>query len=267
MDSLLAAGIFEMELFDGTLAEIQAADGPRYVLRRNPVRADELAKSRADKIKSLTATVATANAYLEGHPRAKTARQLKICEARAKKLCINGLVRLSAEDRSITLSEDEDAKNEAARLDGCYAMRTDLPKELVSKEVIHDRYKDLIQVEWAFRESKMTHLEMRPVYVRNEARTRGHAFVVMLAYLIVKHLRKCWLAIDGTPQEALNRLASLTSIEVRIVGQSPYSQIPTPSDDVRHLFDAAGVSIPTVLPFQAATVSTKKKLPPHRKQK
>lgn len=267
IDGLLAAGVIQMELFDGILAEIEAEDGQRYVLRRNPVRAAELAVSRAAKLQTLSETVATANAYLEDHLRAKTARQLNICETRAKKLCVNGLVNITTDKRAITLSINEEAMAEDSRLDGCYAMRTDLQKETVSKEVVHDRYKDLQQVEWAFRDSKMTHLELRPVYVRNGARTRGHAFVVMLAYLIVQHLRKCWLPINGTVPEGLNSLASLTAVEVRIAGRPPYTQIPAPREDVRRLFEAADVSIPTVLPFQTAVVSTKKTLPRHRKQK
>ena len=267
IDGLLAAGVIQMELFDGILAEVEAEDGQRYVLRRNPVRAAELAVSRAAKIQTLSETVATANAYLEDHLRAKTARQLNICEIRAKKLCVNGLVNITTDKRAITLSINEEAMAEDSRLDGCYAMRTDLQKEAVSKEVVHDRYKDLQQVEWAFRDSKMTHLELRPVYVRNGARTRGHAFVVMLAYLIVQHLRKCWLPINGTVPEGLNSLASLTAVEVRIAGRPPYTQIPAPREDVRRLFEAADVSIPTVLPFQTAVVSTKKTLHRHRKQK
>ena len=51
---------------------------------------------------------------------------------------------------------------------------------------MHDRYKDLTQVEWAFRDSKSVRLEMRPVYLRAESRTSGHAVVVMLAYLMAR---------------------------------------------------------------------------------
>ena len=115
----------------------------------------------------------------------------------------------------MALTVDEAALTEAARLDGCYALRTDLPKALVAKEVVHDRYKDLAQVEWAFRDSKSVHLEMRPVYLRDENRTRGHAVVVMLAYLMVQELRRRWRDMDLTVQEGLDRLASLCVIEVR----------------------------------------------------
>ena len=267
IDSLLAAGVVQMDLFDQSLAEVEGPDGERYVLRRNPIRTKELAASRADKIAALTTTVTEANTYLGEHPKAKTATQLKNCENRVKKLRIEGLVNIAIEERCIVMSTNDEAIAEAARLDGCYVIRTDLKKESVSREIIHNRYKDLAMVEKAFRDCKLSHLEMRPVYVRNEARTRGHALVVMLAYLIGQHLRHCWRAIDGTVQEGLDSLACLTSVEVRLGTLAPYSQIPSPREDVRKLFEAANVSIPTVLPAQTANVSTRQKLPDRRKHK
>ena len=100
----------------------------------------------------------------------------------------------------MALTVDQEALTELARLDGCYALRTDLPKAVDRKGVVHDRYKDLAQVEWAFRDSKSVHLEMRPVYLRAENRTRGHAVVVMLAYLMAQELRRRWRDIDLTVQ-------------------------------------------------------------------
>ena len=126
---------------------------------------------------------------------------------------------------------------------------------------MHDRYKDLAQVEWAFRDSKSVHLEMRPVYLRAENRTRGHAVVVMLAYLMAQELRRRWRDSDLTVQEALDRLAGLCVTEVRIGGRPSYNQVPTPRDDVRRLFEAANVAIPTALPLAPARVATKTKTP------
>jgi len=54
-------------------------------------------------------------------------------------------------------------------------LKTDLSSTAASKELIHQRYKDLALVEWAFRTSKTVQLEMRPIYVRLASRTRGHA--------------------------------------------------------------------------------------------
>ena len=162
---------------------------------------------------------------------------------------------------------DEAALTEAARLDGCYALRTDLPKTVVAKEIVHARYKDLAQVEWAFRNSKTVQLEMRPVYLRDENRTRGHALVVMLAYLMTQALRQRWRDIDLTVQEGLDRLASLCLIEVIIGGRPAYHRVPTPRDDVRRLFEAADVAVPAALPLAPARVATKQSLPQRRKVK
>jgi hypothetical protein len=49
IESLLNTGVVQMSLFDLPLAEVQA-DGVRYILRRNPVRAAELAASRQSKL-------------------------------------------------------------------------------------------------------------------------------------------------------------------------------------------------------------------------
>jgi len=48
IQTLLKAGVLQMDLFDAELCEVND-EGVRYVLRRNPLRADELAASRADK--------------------------------------------------------------------------------------------------------------------------------------------------------------------------------------------------------------------------
>jgi hypothetical protein len=90
-------------------------------------------------------------------------------------------LQVEAEGRTLRLRLDETAQGHAARLDGCYVLKTDLPRTVVAAQVVHDRYKDLALVEQAFRTCKTTYLELRPWYVRTEASTRGHALVVMLA--------------------------------------------------------------------------------------
>ena len=267
IDGLIAAGVLQMDLFEQALAEVEGKDGERYVLRRNPARAEELAASRQDKLSTLQTAGQTADKYLREHPRAAAKTQVSRLKARAKTLNIDKFVQIAAEGRSVALTVDQDALTELARLDGCYALRTDLPKAVVSKDVVHDRYKDLAQVEWAFRDSKSVHLEMRPVYLRAENRTRGHAVVVMLAYLMAQELRRRWRDSDLTVQEGLHRLAGLCVTEVRIGGRPSYHQVPTPRDDVRRLFDAASIAIPTALPLAPARVATKKKLPQRRKVK
>jgi transposase len=265
IDGLIATGVLQMDLFEETLAEVEGQDGERYVLRRNPARAEELAASRQDKLTTLRAAGAAADQYLREHPRAAEKTQVSRLKTRAEALRVDKFVRIAAERRAVSLTVDQDALSELARLDGCYALRTDLPAALVAKEVVHERYKDLTRVEWAFRDSKSVHLEMRPVYLRAENRTRGHAVVVMLAYLMAQELRRRWRDIDLTVQEGLDRLASLCVTEVRFGGRPSYNQVPTPREDVRQLLEAADIAIPTALPLAPARVATKRKLPQRRK--
>jgi hypothetical protein len=267
IDGLIEAGVLQMDQFEETLAEVEGEDGERYVLRRNPARTAELAASRQDKLAGLQTAAEAANTYLNEHPRAAAKTQLATLKARAKTLNIDKFVGVAEQERRVAVTVDQAVLTEAARLDGCYALRTDLPKTLIAKEIVHDRYKDLARVEWAFRDSKSVQLEMRPVYLRAENRTRGHALVVMLAYLLVQVLRQRWRAIDLTVQEGLDRLASLCLVEVNLGGRPSYLQVPTPRDDVRPLFDAAGVAIPAALPLALARVATRRKLPQRRKVK
>src|SRR5208283_4434652 len=139
----------------------------RYVLRCNPARAEELAASRADELKTLQTAADAANAYLSKHPRAAAKTQIARLKAKSETLHVDKFVAVADEGRRVVVTVDEAVLAEAARLDGCYALMTDLPKVVVDKQIVHDRYKDLAQVEWAFRDSKTVQLEMRPVYLRD----------------------------------------------------------------------------------------------------
>src|SRR5256884_6290809 len=53
IDKLLRTGTLQMDLFDQELAEVLADEGLRYVLRRNPVRAQEVRETRHAKLTTL----------------------------------------------------------------------------------------------------------------------------------------------------------------------------------------------------------------------
>jgi transposase len=192
---------------------------------------------------------------------------LRLLENRRQKLRLAQWVKLSIEGREIRVAKDHPALREIAKLDGCYVLKTDLSREAASKETVHERYKDLALVEWAFRESKTVPLEMRPIYVRRKSRTRGHAFVVMLAYALIKELATRWQPLDLTVKEGIDQLATVCLTEVRINDQAPSHQVPTPRDTLQRLLDAAQVRLPKVLPSRGVTVNTKTKLQNRRKQK
>jgi hypothetical protein len=165
----------------------------------------------------------------------------------------------------ITIGKDPEALAEASKLDGCYVLKTDLSQTAASKDIVHDRYRDLALVEWAFRESKTVHLEMRPVHVRLETRTRGHTFVVMLAYSIIRALAMLWRDLDLTVQEGLDQLATLCMTEVLLPGKLASYQLPKPRDGVQKLLDAAQVRLPAKIVPKASRVVTKAKLTARRK--
>jgi hypothetical protein len=265
IETLLEGGQLQMSFFDVALAEVETEAGDRYVLRRNPQRAEEINASREAKYHALERAVQTANAYLREHPRAKAPRALEKLQRRAEKLNISSWVTLTLTERTLTLEKDLEALTETAKLDGCYVLKTDLDTATASKDLVHARYKDLAQVEWAFRESKTAHLEMRPIFVRQEDRTRGHAVVIMLAYLILQTLAEAWRKLDLTVQEGLDQLATLCLTQVQIANQAPTYHIPAPRESLQPLLNAANVRLPKKLPHPGIRVTTKTKLTQRRK--
>jgi hypothetical protein len=262
--SLIKKGVFQLELFDEQLCEIQD-NGVRYVLRRNPVRAKEMAASRASKLGALQTLADEQNRYLAEHPRADEYKAWKKVSDKDTKLRLSSIVTVTASDRHINVDVDTKYMAYLAELDGCYVIKSDLPDEAADKELIHDRYKDLAMVETAFRTCKTTHLEVRPVFVRTEANTRGHVLVVMLAYLIVRALKRAWKDFDLTIEEGLKELDKICAMNLSVKGGEACLRIPEPSPTARELLDVLDVKLPPFLPKSKAKVDTKKKLPSRRK--
>jgi transposase len=267
IEKLLNENVFQMTFFDEDLGEVLSETAVRYIFRRNPVRAKEIAQNRADKLAKLTRELDKLNEYLSHHLRAAPTIALKRLTAVADKLAISKWATITITDRHLSISIDHEAQQNAAKLDGCYVIKTDLSADQASKVLVHDRYKDLASVERAFRSSKTAHLEMRPIYLRLEKRTRAHALVVMLAYKIIQHLASCWCHIDSTVEEGIKELTQLCLVQVSTKNTHAYSNVPTPRDSVRSLLNAANIKLPKALTASGVTVSTKKKLQPQRIQK
>jgi len=143
-------------------------------------------------------------------------------------------------------------------------LKTDLTPQQANKEIVHDRYKELAAVERTFRTCKTAHLEVRPIFVRREARTRAHAFVVMLAYRIIQYLASCWSAFDTTVEEGLHALTTLGLVEVAPPHAASYHCIPTPRDALARLLHRADITLPKAFSLSGTRVATKKKLQSER---
>ena len=133
IEKLLKQGTLQLDLFDPEVAEVLADEGIRYVLRRNPVRAQEVRDTRHAKLATLQAQGAKHNHYLTDHPRANAQGALQKLVAKAEKLRLTDWVELTVEERAITLTIKEDAQQEAAKLEGCYVLKTDLTPQQANK--------------------------------------------------------------------------------------------------------------------------------------
>lgn len=202
IERLLRQGVFQMGLFEEKLAEV-TDDGVRYVLRRNPERAREVARSREAKLTKVNTLVEQKNLYLAKHHRAKVAVAQRDIQAKIERLKMETRAKVESHESILELVIDEAAQKEEAKLDGCYVIKTDLPVETANAKTVHDRYKDLAEVERAFRTFKKGHLEVEPTFVRTEKSTRGHVFVVMLAYLLERESR--WAGLAGSGDDGSRR--------------------------------------------------------------
>jgi len=141
IESLLKIGQLQMQLFDEELAEVtDVEDGVRYVLRRNPQRAAEVAAGRQDKVRVIEKLVSQQNAYLAKHPRASVAVAMGRVRKKIEQLRLSTCFSVSSVERTLTWPRDEAAWQERSKLDGCYCLKTDLKGEEATKELVHNRY-------------------------------------------------------------------------------------------------------------------------------
>lgn len=259
IETLLKSGTFQLSLFDNTLVEVQDGD-TRYVLRRNPVRAQEIAAARSSKETSVEKLLKKENLYLTEHPGAKVETSIKSINSKITQLKLYRWLSISAKGRKLILVTNGENKKEESKLDGCYAIKTDLLEKNVSYQDVHNRYKDLAMVESAFRTVK-GNLEIRPVYVRKEANTRGHVLVVMLAYMVMQELDKSWKHLYLTVEEGLRSLSTITLLNFSF-GEKSFQQIPEPRKKNKQMLNAINVDLPKILSINRANVVTRK---PRRK--
>ena len=179
-----------LELFDHQrLTELEHG-GTRYVLCHNPQREDRDRETRLrllalteQKLESLRANVA--------------AGRVKNKDVIARRLYrwLNrwGMQRFFAvtyDEGVFTYARREDEIERYARLDGCYAIRSNAAPVRQTTEDLRDRYKDLKYVEQAFRTMKTTDIQTRPIRHFNEPQVRGHLFACFLAYRVIWELRQ-----------------------------------------------------------------------------
>lgn len=241
----------------------------RIITRMNPIRRDEMAATRQKIRLQMEAAIERANKYLAEHPKARVSIQLRDANKRLTRGSLDSWMHIESDEatRTLVLKADEELLKEHVKLDGCYALKTDMPQSAASKEVVHERYGDLQLVERAFRTLKTGHLEMRPWHVITEDNTRAHALTAMLSLKIRRRLAQAWSGLDMTVEEGLTELGrwSVQEIVNTETGEIVGRILPEPTEIQRKLIEATGVKVPTKAPPAGPVVVTRTKLNENRK--
>lgn len=258
--TLIKQQVFTLDMFQSTSNTVRH-NGLRYILRRNPIRQQEIQDIREKKRRSIENLVNEKNIYLKKSKRASMTAASKIVNTKLKNLAIDKWLKVKAKERKLALEVDQKSLDELSELDGCYVIKTNVQEspEATSK-IIHDRYKDLALVEWAFRTCKEEFLELRPHYVRKEKRTEGHVFIVMLAYKIARYLAQCWRDIGVTIEEGIQELDSICLNTIMNAKNGAFKVIPKPRLLGRKLLEALEIQLPKIVPDKGVAISPRKKL-------
>jgi len=210
---LIKEDVIQLNLFSKDLVEIEN-QGERYVLCTNPILEQEHAQTRSSlklkfeeslheimlsyqsrKSKNLINKKRLANGdknkklvcqfsekQLDGYKyRVRKAQEKYQMQSFFEVLITN-------EDFNVQFKLEK--YSQARQLDGKYVIVTNVSPEKMTKETIRKEYKNLKHVEHAFRDMKTVKLDIRPIFHVNENTTRGHVFVTMFAYAIVRELEK-----------------------------------------------------------------------------
>ena len=194
---LIDKGYVERSLFDEVnLAEISSPKfpGERLVACYNPI----LAERRDRKRRELLAATENKFQKIAADVSRRTSTPLTKAEIGVKvggvlnKFKVGKHFKLTIEDNRFEWQRKQEAIQRETALDGIYVIRTSEPAERLSAENAVRSYKQLADVEQAFRWIKSLDVLVRPIRHRLEDRVRAHVFLCMLVYYVEWHLKQAW---------------------------------------------------------------------------
>jgi transposase len=192
---LVDAGGIQMGLFDErNLYECTHEEfpGERLIVCRNPELAEHRAAKRQALIEATVRELETVQRMV-ANGRLKDPEKIGVRAGRViNKYKVAKHFVLEIEAQHFAFHIDETHVAEEAALDGLYVIRTPLPATQLSSDDAVRYYKDLGQVESAFRTLKSDDLKIRPIHHRTEERVRAHLFLCLLAYYVTWHMREAW---------------------------------------------------------------------------
>jgi transposase len=192
---LVENGYLQMSLFDQKdLAEIRSPEFPseRLVACFNPLLAEERGRKRQELLRATEKELERIAKQVAGRTRTPLGKD-EIGKKVGKvvnrfKVGKHFVVTIGEGTFSFVRNEAQIQREEA--LDGIYVIRTSESAERLSAEDTVRSYKNLGQVERAFRSFKGIDLLIRPIWHHTEDHVRAHIFICMLAYYVEWHMRK-----------------------------------------------------------------------------
>ncbi|HEY9702585.1 MAG TPA: IS1634 family transposase [Allocoleopsis sp.] len=200
----------QLGLFDEVnLVEFSSEEYPneRLIACRNPLIAE---KNNHEREELLLAVEKELNQIVESTKREKRALkgQDKIALRVGKvlnKYRVNKYYSLEIEDPSFNYQRKSELIAQEKALDGVYVMRTSVPEDVMSSADTVCAYKNLSQVESAFRCYKSIDLKVRPIYHYKGDRVKAHIFLCMLAYYVEWHLKQALAPLLFEDEETENK--------------------------------------------------------------
>lgn len=238
IQKLVKQQVIQLSLFDERdLAEVSSPEypGERLIVCRNPLLAAERDRTRREllaaaekKLEAIVQAVTRANQPLRG--------KAKIALRVGRELTNSKMLKhfeLTIEDDSFSYRRLDTQIAAEAALDGLYVIRTSVTSDVLSPSQTVSAYKQLSQVEWAFRSLKTVDLHVRPIYHWKDDRIRAHVFLCMLAYYLEWHLRQSLaeLLYDDHQREAAE------AKRVSIVAPAPRSEAAKQKERQRQTSD------------------------------
>jgi len=195
VQKLVGAGAIQMSLFDQrNLFEFEHPDWPgeRLIACRNP---DLAARRRARREALVEATTVELDKVrrMVGRGRLHGNDNIGVRVGRV----INTYkmakhVVLHIRDDAFTYEIDQRKVDAEAALDGIYVVRTSVANKTMDTDQAVRGYKQLSNVERAFRCLKSVDLMLRPIRHRLEDRVRAHILLCTLAYYVQWHMIEAW---------------------------------------------------------------------------
>lgn len=199
-------GALQLSLFDQTdLAEITHAGfpGERLIACRNPLLAAERSRKRGELLAATEKELEKVKAATKRKSRPLRGTE-RIAVAVGKALGHYKMAKhfhYRIRNNGFTYERNQASIERESALDGIYVIRTTVPTASASSEQAVRHYKELSNVERAFRSLKSVDLKIRPIHHHLEERVCAHVFLCMLAYYVEWHMRRALASMLFDDQE------------------------------------------------------------------